>query len=104
MLEIYAILLVTAFVATAGVIYVGTTGGVGSMRVGGRAGIVLSAATFLLWGLIAIESFEIVVTSGGQEFTQSYEQLAWVAAAGAAVSLFSMLQASIQEIKDDGGI
>lgn len=103
-LEIYVVLLVAALVATGGVIWVGTTGGVGSMQVGGRAGIVLSAAVFLLWGLLAIESYNIVSTSGGQEFVRTYEELAWLCAGGALLSLLSMIQASIQEIKNTGGV
>jgi len=103
-LQIYSILLVVAFIATGGVLWVGSQGGVGSMRVGSRMGIVLSAGTFLLWGLLAIESFEIVTMSGGSEFSNSYSQLAWLCAGGAMISLLSMFQASVQEIKDSGGV
>jgi len=103
-LTLYAILLIAALAATAFVLWIGSTGGVGSMQVGPRVGIVISVATFLLWGLLAIESFEIVVASGGSELKQSYEELAWLALGGAMICLASAFKASVEEIKETGGV
>jgi hypothetical protein len=104
MIQIFQILLVVAFATTAVLIYLGVTGGVGGVQVGAKLGIVLSAAAFVLWGLIAINAFEITATSGGQQFTRSYPSLAWVATAGALIAIYSLFQASIEEIKNTGGI
>jgi len=103
-LQIYSMLFLVALVATAGVIWVGAQGGVGRVQVGGEMGIVLSAAVFVLWGLLAIESFEIVIIDNGTRLTESYQELAWLCVGGAAIALLSMVQASIEEIKDRGGI
>ena len=103
-LPIYVTLLLAAFVVTGIVLKVGATGAVGGVRVSTRMGVVVSAAAFVLWGLIAIESFEVVVASAGEQYTYSYPQLAWVAAAGAGISLISLFQASVQEIDSQGGV
>ncbi len=103
-LALYLVLVVIGAIGTALVIAAGTQGNLGGMRVDRRTGIVVSAFVFVLWGLIAISSFEIVVYSGGTSSTVSYPQVAWLAAVGGAVSLFSMVQATIEEIKATGGI
>jgi len=103
-LPIYLTLLVSAIVATAFTIYVGASGGVGSMQLGPRMGIVISAVTILLWGMVAINSFEIVHVSGGQEFTRSYESVAWIAAGGGVLAVVSLFKASVDEIRRTGGI
>jgi len=104
LIQIYLVLLVAAIIGTAAVFWVGSQGGVGGQDIGPRVGILISAGMFLLWGLLGIESFEIVHTSGGSQFTESYTELAWLAAGGALVSLLSMLQAALQEVKRTGGI
>ena len=103
-LQIYVTLLLAALLLTGGVLKVGATGSVGGMQVSTRMGVVISAAAFLLWGLLAIESFEVVVASAGEQYTYSYPQLAWLAAAGAGIALISLFQASVQEIDNTGGI
>jgi hypothetical protein len=54
--------------------------------------------------LVAINAFEITTTSGGQEFTRSYPSVAWVAVAGVCIAVYSLFQASLEEIKRTGGI
>lgn len=103
-LPIYLVLLLTAIVATAFTVYVGTSGGVGSVTMGARMGVVISAITILLWGMVAINSFEIVHTSGGSTFTESYESVAWIAAGGGLLGVISLFQAAVAEIKATGGI
>lgn len=103
-LPIYLLLFGTAILGTGAVIWMGSSGGIGGVQTNAKAGILLSAALVLLWGLIAIESFEILIHSGGNQFTESYEELAWLAAGGALVCFVSMVQASLEEIKNTGGI
>lgn len=103
-LGIYQILLVTAVLATAATVSAGVEGGVGGVNIGPRTGIIVSALVFVLWGLIAINSFEITVYSGGSSFTQSYESIAWLAVGGASIGLISMLQAALEEINNTGGL
>lgn len=103
-IEIYRILLVTAILGTAITLIAGVKGGVRGVEIGPRMGIVASTAVFILWGLVAINSFNVTVFSGGSEFTRSYASVAWVAVAGAGVSLISMLQATLEEINNSGGI
>lgn len=103
-IEIFRILLVTAILGTAVTLIAGVKGGVRGVEIGPRMGLIASTAVFILWGLIAINSFEVTVFSGGQEFTKSYASVAWVAIAGAGISLVSMLQATLQEIDNSGGL
>lgn len=102
--SIYVVLLLTAIVGTAFVIRVGAEGDVGGVELSMRTGIVASAAVLVLWGLVAINSFEIVTYSNGTEFANSYPQLAWIAVAGGAIALYSMLQATLEEIQETGGL
>jgi len=103
-LQLYVLLMTTALIGTAVVIWIGSSGGVASVSISARAGILISAAVFVLWGLLGIESFEIIRYSGGQQFSQSYEELAWLSLAGAIVAFLSMIQATLEEIKNTGGI
>jgi len=103
-IEIYTILFATAIIATASTVYAGVRGGIGGVDMSARAGMVFSAACLALWALLGINAFEITVHSGGEAFTQSYPQLAWVAVAGVAIALLSLLQASIQEFNQTGGL
>ncbi|WP_435551957.1 hypothetical protein [Natrinema sp. CGMCC1.2065] len=103
-LSLYLVLLVIGAVGTALVIAAGTKGTIGGIRVDRRTGIVISAFIFVLWGLVAVSSFEIVVYSGGTSETVSYPQVAWVAVVGGATALLSMFQAAIEEIQETGGI
>lgn len=101
--QIYLALLVIAVVGTAGLFYIGSQGGVGRLNPSARLGIVLSAGLMLLWGLLAIESFEITVIKDSTTYTREYTQLAWLCVAGAGISLFSMIQASFGAIKEAEG-
>lgn len=103
-LQLYILLFATALLGTAAIIWMGSSGGVASVSISPRAGILISAAVFVLWGLLGIESFEIIRYSGGQQFSQSYEELAWFSLAGALVAFLSMIQATLEEIKNTGGI
>lgn len=103
-IEIFQILFVTAILGTAITILAGVRGTVGGVDVGARAGMIVSAFVFGLWTLVAINSFDVTVVSGGEEFTRSYEQIAWVAVAGGVVALISLIQASIEEFDRTGGL
>ncbi len=103
-IEIFQILLVTAILGTALVLFAGVKGRVGGVTIGSRAGLVMGMACLMLWGLIAINAFEITVISNGETLTRSYPQVAWIAVAGGAVSLITMLQAAIEEINATGGL
>ncbi len=103
-IEIFQILLVTAILGTALVLFAGVKGRVGGVTIGSRAGLVMAMACLMLWGLIAVNAFEITVISNGETMTHSYPQVAWIAVAGGAVSLITMLQAAIEEINATGGI
>lgn len=102
--SIYVLLLTVAVLGTAIVIMWGARGDVGGVSADTRTGIVASAALLIIWGLLAVNAFEITSVSGGQEITHSYPQLAWVALAGGAIALYSLLQATIEEINETGGI
>ena len=103
-LELYLLLVAIAVIMTGLVIVVGTTGHIGGVSVDNRTGIVISIATLGLCGLIAISSFDITVYSGGTESSESYPAMAWVAVAMGAVAALSMWKASIEEIRETGGI
>ena len=103
-IEIYAIILLTAIFSTAITVFAGLSGGVGGVEVTSRTGMIISAACFGLWALLAINAFEITVHSGGEEFVRSYPQLAWIAVAGAMVALYSLFQAAITEFEQTGGL
>jgi len=103
-IEIFQILLVTAIIGTALVIFAGVRGTVGGVTIGARAGLVMATACLMLWGIIAINAFEITVISNGETLTHSYPQVAWIAVAGGAVSLITMLQAALEEINATGGL
>ena len=103
-IEMFLLLIALASIATFLVILSGTSGTIAGLTVDRRLGIVVSGVALMLWGLVAINSFEITVFSGGEEFTRSYEQMAWVATAGGAIAIYSLFQATIQEIRDTGGI
>ena len=103
-IEIFQILLVTAILGTALVLFAGVKGRFGGVTIGSRAGLVMGMACMMLWGLIAINAFEITVISNGETMTHSYPQVAWIAVAGGGVSLITMLQAAIEEINATGGI
>ena len=102
--SVYIVLLIIGAIGTAFVIAAGTRGNLGGITVDRRTGIVVSAFVFVLWGLVAISSFEIVVYSGGTSSTVSYPEVAWLAVVGASVSLFSLFQATIEEVRATGGI
>lgn len=103
-LSLYLVLIVIGAIGTALVIAAGTKGNLGGIRIDRRTGIVVSAIVFVLWGLVAVSSFEIVVFSGGTSETVSYPEVAWLAVVGAAASLFSLFQAAIEEIRATGGV
>jgi hypothetical protein len=46
----------------------------------------------------------LTIYSGGTSFTESYPQLAWLAVAGVGIGLVSLLQATLTEIDNTGGI
>jgi hypothetical protein len=103
-LTLYTLLFLTAIVGTAILTYAGASGSVGSVRVPARAGIIIAAAMVVVWGLVGINAYEITIFSGDQVHTESYPQLGWVAIAGGAVAMFHLVQASIEEIEQTGGI
>lgn len=103
-IEIYQILLLAAILGTVVVVIAGAKGGVRGVEIGPRMGIVASAAVFVLWGLVAINSFSVEVFSGGSSFNREYASVAWLAVAGAGIALVSMLQAALEEIDNTGGI
>jgi len=102
--SIYVLLLTVAVLGTAIVITWGARGEVGGVTADTRTGIIASGALLVIWGLLAINAFEITTVSGGEEIVHSYPQLAWVAVAGGAIALYSLLQATIEEINATGGI
>jgi len=101
---IYSVLLATALLVTGLLIYGGARGGIGSVAISPTVGIVLSAAALVLWGLLAVSSLDISTYSGGTEFTKSYEALAWLCVGGGAVAAASLFQASLETIRQTGGI
>lgn len=103
-IELYVLLVVLAAIATFFVLLSGTQGNIGGVSIGRRLGIVLSGLVLVLWGVIAINSFEVVVHSGGQEFEREIVEMAWIAVAGGAIATYSMFQATIEEIRATGGI
>lgn len=102
--KIYLLLFAIAAVLTLFVIVAGTEGHVGGIRVDARTAIVLAGFAAVLWGYLAINSFEITVYSGGSEFVKSYEGLAFLAVAGGGVSFYVLFQAAVHEINATGGI
>lgn len=102
--NLYLLLFAIAAILTLFVIVAGTQGHVGGLRVDTRTAVVLSGFAFILWGYIAVSSFELTVHSGGSEFTQSYPGVAFLAAAGGAVSIYCLFQATVHEIDTSGGI
>lgn len=103
-MSIYVLLLVVAIAWTTGVIWMATQQQMGDRESMRRVGIVLSAFGLVLWGLIAMFSFEVVSYSGGETFTHEFTELAYFALVGGALMLFSLLQATIEEINATGGI
>jgi len=103
-LAIYLVLLVSAIVASAVTLRAGSSGELAGVAVSPRVGMIASTLTLVLWGLIAVNSFELTIYSGGTSFTESYPQLAWLAVAGVGVGLVSLLQATLTEIDNTGGI
>lgn len=103
-LLLYLLLIVIGVAGLAVTIAAGTKGAIGSISVDRRTGIVISGMTFVLWGLIAISSFEITVYSGGVTATESFPEIAWLAVVGASAALYSLFQASIEEVRATGGL
>ena len=103
-LELFLLLLLLAAAGTVLVIVVGSQGRIGNIRVDRRTGIVVSAAVLVLWGLVALNSFEVTIHSGGETTVEEYEQIAWLAVAGAGIALYSLFQATLLEIRETGGI
>lgn len=103
-LSLYLLLIVIATLGTAVVIVSGTEGAIGPVTVDRRTGMVISALVFALWGVVGLSSFEVIVYSGGQQSTESFDPIAFLAAIGAAAALYSMFQASVKEIQSTGGI
>lgn len=103
-ITVYTLLLACALLLTAVIIWAASQGSIATAETGPRFGIVLSAAGVALWGVLAINSYDITVVSGGEEFTRQYEELAWLAIAGFGISLVSMFKAAVEEINRSGGV
>ena len=103
-IALYLVLVITAIVATFFVVTAGARGSIGGVGLTNRIGIIVSAVVLVLWGIIAMSSFNVVTYSGGSEFSQSYEFMAWLAVGGGAIGLYSLFQASLREIEETGGI
>lgn len=103
-LSLYLVLVLLGSVGTFVVLVAGAKGSVAGVTVNRRLGIVMSGVALMLWGVIAVNSYEVVVYSGGQEFTRQYEEMAWIATAGGAVAIYSLFQATVEEINATGGI
>lgn len=103
-IEIFRILLISAMVTTLLTIAAGVVGSFAGIEVGPRAGLIASGFCFALWGLVVVNSFDVVVFSGGTEFSREYRSVAWLGVGGASVALFSMLQATLNEIQETGGM
>jgi len=56
----------------------------------------LSAATAVLWLLVTAGSFNVVVYSGGSEFSNSYPSLGVVGVLGVAISVIVLAKGSIE--------
>ena len=103
-IHLFLLLVFMASVATVFVIALGARGSAFGVDVNRRMGIVISAVVLALWGVIAINSFEVTVYSGGQEFTREYAEMAYLAVLGGGIAMISMFQAAIEEIRATGGI
>jgi DMSO/TMAO reductase YedYZ heme-binding membrane subunit len=103
-MTIYAILLAITLAWTVGVVYLGVQGSVGDKPINRRIGILLSAIGLVLWGVVGISSFEVVSYSGGQTFEHSLVGIGYFSVAGGALMLFSMLQGTVEELNETGGI
>lgn len=104
MVALYLLLFAIATGATLFVIIAGTAGRVGSVGVEARTAIVISGFAAVLWGYLAVKSFEITKYSGGSEFTVSYPGLAWLAVAGGAVAFYVLFQSTVYEVQETGGL
>jgi len=103
-IHVYVILLIVTLLWTSGVIYLGIQGSATNSPVNRRVGILLSAIGMILWGIVGISSFEVVSYSGGSTFEHEIVEMAWFALAGAALMLFSLVQGTIEELNETGGI
>jgi len=103
-IQLFLLLFAIASIATIFVIALGARGRAFGVGVNRRMGIVISAIVLGLWGVVAINSFEVVHYSGGEEFTTEYTEVAFLAVLGGAIALVSMFQAALEEINETGGI
>lgn len=102
---VYVTLLVFAGLGTAFVLVLGMRGRVAGTEVSNRVGIVASAFVLVLWGIIGVNSFEIVTYApDGSRQIDVIREMAILAMAGAGVMLASAMKATIEEIRADGGM
>jgi hypothetical protein len=103
-IEIFRLLLIAAMLTTIVTVAAGVMGSVAGVEITPRVGLIASSFCFVLWGLVAINAFEVSVFSGGQEFVREYRSVAYLAVGGASVALFSLIQATLAEIQETGGL
>lgn len=101
---VFLTLFVLAVVATVMVVRLGMAGTFAGRSVDNTVGVVLSACCFALWGVVAVNAFEVTIISDGVEHVTEYRELVWLSVGGAALALYSMLSAAIQEIRAQGGV
>jgi hypothetical protein len=101
---IYVTLLVVGFVATGLTLIAALRGDVAGVAISNRVGIGLSAFAFVIWGVVAINSFEIVTITDSGQTTTELAEMAVLAMVGGGVMLASMLKAAVAEIDSQGGL
>ena len=93
-IEVFVLLLALAVGGTLTAI----ASGAGVALPSSRAGLVVSAATAVTWGVLVVSAGEITHYSGGSEITHSYPSVQYLALAGLVLAVLGTLRAAFADM------
>lgn len=89
-IEVFAILLV---LATAG-----TLVSLSNRARETHVGLIVAAATAVMWGVLVVSAGAVTHYSGGETVTHSYQTIQWLAVGGLGIAVLAVIQATFQDM------